>query len=924
MSTSCQSMKHRRTRRFLLFLGLTCGLWAQLQAQDTAVLGGRVSAASDGLPLEGVQVTIDRLSQSASTGRGGRYQLSGLPTGTVRVLFNYVGLAEVSREVALRAGDNRLDVAMEWEVFELDAFVVEGSAIGQARALNLQRSADTLSTIVSADAIGRFPDQNAAEALSRLPGISVERDQGEGRFVVVRGIDPNLNSVALDGVKLASPSAGERATLLDTIPTDTLQSIEVFKSTLPSQSGDSVGGYINIRTPSAFDDDARILRFGIQGNYSDLAGDWRGKVNGAFGQQFNEGKVGFMINASYEEREFGSDNKEADPWTVEEGGDGSSGYISEAIQFREYDLVRTRTGISANLEFKPSPEAYYFLRGSWNEYEDTEIRHRMILEDLEDFREIENDTFIADTAVAVREMKDRTENMRIMAASIGGENQIGQLKVDYRLSYSKAEEDTPFDLETVYEFTEDVGLRFTGTSGDLPAHEQLTGPSLTDPDNYDFDGVELASQLVGETDISGDVKLTYDFNQPTLRSVSFGGLFRTKEKTSDLEVFKNDDNPSQVDTLSGFVYANPRDTYRSGLPYISPDFSTFFRDNRAAFAMERDEVDSILEDFRSDEDVAAGFAMATLDLAGWQLIAGVRVENTRFKTSGYSFNDDRGDIFTVSASRDYTDVLPGLHLRKDFGADSVLRFSVNKTLSRPNFEQTIPNAEIEGDEVTVGNPLLDPLESFNVDLSFERYLRPLGLFSAAVFYKEIDNFIYEQVINGTFPGVGDAEITTFRNGPSGSILGLELAYQRQLNFLPAAFDGMSFYSNLTLVDSEADVLGPEEGDPTREVPFIKQSDWIANIALTYEKHGIFARLAYSYRDDYLDEVGEESIEDRYISNFGQLDLSLAYTVNQNVTVFANWVNITNEPLRANWDVSGRLSQFEEYGWSVNAGLKLVF
>lgn len=918
-------MKTRRKLPLQWIAALAGGvLILPIQAQAAANLSGTVLDGGNGLTLEGVQVRVEGSAAETVSQRGGSYQLSGLPTGPVTVRFNYLGLAELSRDIVLTEGGNRLDVALEWEVYELETFVVEGSVIGQARALNLQRSAETLSTMVSADAIGRFPDQNAAEALNRLPGVSVERDQGEGRFVVVRGIDPNLNSVSLDGVKLASPSTGERATLLDTIPTDTLQSIEVFKSTLPSQPGDSVGGYINIRTPSAFDDDGPIRRLSIQGNYADLVGDWRGKINGAYGQQFNDGRIGVMVSASFEERKFGSDNKESEPWFEETAGDGSAGYVSEEIAYREYDLQRTRTGVSANLEFKPAPGAQYYIRGSWNEYEDTEIRHQMIFEKMEDFREIEADSFVADTAEAVREMKDRTENMRLMAASLGGENTLGALTVTYRVAYSKAEEDTPSDFETVYAFADTVGLRFTGAAGALPAHAQLSGPSLTDPANYEFDGLELANQLVEETDYSGELNVSYSVEQPLLKSIDFGGLYRSKDKQSDLWVAKEDDNPGAVDTLEGFVYGSPRDPYASGLPYVSPEYSTYFRENIDAFAMEVDEVDSIVEDFESEEDITAGYAMVRLEVSGWQVITGLRIEHTQFSTDGYVYNDDTGDVAPISADNDYTHVLPGLHLRKDFGEDSVLRLSVNQTISRPNFEQTLPNAQIEGDEVTVGNPLLDPLEATNIDISFERYLRPLGLISAAVFYKDIDNFIYEQVIPGTYPGVGDAQITTFRNGPSGSILGLELAYQRQLNFLPAPLDGLSVYANLTFIDSEATVLGPEAGDPTRDVPFIKQSDWLANIALTYEKHGVFARLAYSYRDAYLDEVGGEPLEDRYMAAYGQLDLSTSYTINQNLSVFLNWMNITNEPLHAKWDVSGRLSQFEEYGWSVSTGVKLVF
>jgi len=910
-------MKFIRCYQYFAVAGLLFGTTLIAEAGD---IRGRVLESGSGLSLDGATVRVLGSDLRTTAGRGGFYELTGLPEGEATLEFGYLGLGRVQRTVEIGPGTTTLNVRMEGQVFELDAFEVNGTIIGQARALNLQRKSATLSNVVAADAIGRFPDQNAAEALGRLPGISIERDQGEGRFVVIRGIDPNLNSVAIDGVKLASPSTGERATLLDTIPSDTLQRLEVYKSSLPSQPGDSVGGFINIKTPSAFDDDRPIGRLSLQGNYSDLVGEWRGKVSGAYGKTFNDDTFGFMINASYEEREFGSDNMEADPFGEEDAEDGTSGFATGELQYREYDLVRTRTGVSANLEFRPTDDANYYLRGSWNEYEDTEIRHRHIIAP-DGFGTISEDSFSGIDSEVVQEMKDRTENMRIMAMSAGGMNRINDWTIDYRLSYSEAEEDTPFDFETVYLLNDVADIAFTRTTGSLPDHTQLAGPDFRDAANYDFDGIELASQLVTEEDFSGEVNFRYTVADNGLTAVQFGGLFRGKEKDSDLTIWKEDDNPGEVDTLAGFVYANPRDPYGSNAPFVSPGYTGFFNDNRAAFALEEDEVDSAVEDFESTEDVVAVYAMAEFLFNEWELIAGVRIEDTRFETSGTGYNDDTETFFALSAKNDYTDVLPGLHLRRALNEDLVLRFSANKTIARPNFEQTWPNAVIEGNEVEVGNPDLDPLESINFDASIEYYMEPLGLFSAALFYKDIENFIYAQTVFGSFRDIPDAEITTFRNGGSGDILGLELSYQKQLTDLPEPFDGLGVYANVTFTDSSADVLPAEDGDEGRTLDFIKQSEVIGNVALTYEKGGLFLRLAYTYRDDYLDEVGDGPVEDRYVKAHGQFDLSASYRINQNFTVYANWINLTDEPFEAYWGETGRLSQFEEYGWSANVGVK---
>lgn len=895
-----------------------------VHAQNTGQVQGRVLDGASGTYLDGASVVIEGTSIQTTSERGGQFTLTNVPAGSHTIRVQYLGFPTYSEPIAVTAGGvEKVDVRFGDGVVDLEPYVVHSSAMGQARALNIQKSSPTLANVVSADAIGQFPDQNAAEALSRLPGISVERDQGEGRFVVVRGIDPNLNSVAVDGVQLASPSAGARATLLDTIPTDNLQRLEVQKSVLPSMPGDSVGGYINIRTPSAYDYDSMVARLTMQANYSDLASAWKPKISGSYGDTFAEGKVGLMISASYEEREFGSDNNEAGPWEVEDGNDASEGLVTEAIEFREYNLKRVRTGISANLEFRPTAESQYFIRGSWNEYQDTEFRHAGIFEP-DGFTEIAGDSFVGVDTEFVREMKEREENMRIFAASIGGENTFGDFTVDYQVSLSSAEEDTPYDFETAYELNDTGNFRFTRTNTNHPGFIQLSGPAITDPDNYEFDGVVSASQIVDEDDLSGEINATYSMEESVLERIQFGLFARHKNKTSDLEEFESDGNPAAVETFSDFSTFNNRDPYQTGLPYVDQSYRDFFLENEPAFAMERAIGASDIEDFDSEEDIIATYLMGVFDLAGTEVVAGGRFEDTKFSTSGFIYNDDDESVTPNSARNDYNHFLPGLHVRRPFGENTVLRFSANQTISRPNFEQTIPGAEIEGDEVTVGNPLLDPLESTNLDLSVEYYIPPLGLVSAAIFYKDIKNFIYEQTLTGDFAGITDAEITTFLNGPSGDIKGIEFAVQQQLTFLPAPFDGLGLFANVAFIDGNAEVLPPEEGGETRRVPFVKQSDTVGNIALTYENRNFFFRVAGTFRSDYLDEVGAEPFEDRYIDDYFQVDVSSHYRINENFTVFANLLNITDEPLKAYWGESNRLSQFEEYGWSANGGIRWTY
>jgi TonB-dependent receptor len=192
------------------------------------------------------------------------------------------------------------------------------------------------------------------------------------------------------------------------------------------------------------------------------------------------------------------------------------------------------------------------------------------------------------------------------------------------------------------------------------------------------------------------------------------------------------------------------------------------------------------------------------------------------------------------------------------------------------------------------------------------------LISAGYFYKDIDNFIYTQTTDIGY------DLTTYHNGDSGYISGVEFSYQQKFSFLPSPLDGFSFLGSLTLSSSEADVLAPEAGDPVRTVDFVRQSDTVGIAALSYEKKGFFIRLSGSYRSSYLDEVGEDPVEDRYIDDHFQVDISSSYTFKDNYTVYLNVINLTDEPFKAYWGESERLSQFEEYGLTARMGFKFHF
>jgi len=906
---------NKHTKKFLTFISA----WLVATAMATASqIEGFVTDEASGSFLEGAVVKIPKLDKETNTNRRGYFEIKGVEPGLYTVEVRYVGAQTKTIEAQVGAdGSGLMEVPMDMNVYELTDFTVSSFQSASARAANLQRSSENLRDIVASDHFGQFADTNAAEALNRLPGVSVERDQGEGRFVVIRGIDPNLNSVSIDGIKLASPSSDGRATLLDTIPIEVLDTLEVTKAVLPNQPGDSIGGHINLRSPSAFDQEGRTINLTGTALYSDLVDETGYRFNGSFADTFGvEEQWGLFLTFVNSERTFGSDNVEADEWT--EAGN----LATPEIQYREYDLTRERTGVSANLEFQANTDSLFFFRTSYNNYKDTEVRYRSDSEFKGNFSNVTANSFTNDDIVSKLELKEREENMRIWVASIGGEQTINDWTIDYTLAMSQAEEDTPSDLEVVYENTSTYTGSVTRTNSYQPRVQP--DPSITNAANYDFDELTSGEQIVQETDLSAQANFKRDFDSDRLKYIQFGGLTRLKEKTSD---FDEQEAASDfgIETADLFQTTGTRNPFNNPLPYL--DTSIFdYAENNLAF---NDRVyESRIEDYESNENVFAAYLMASFDLGEWNLIVGARVEHTEFETSGFEGDGDSKIITgTNSFDKNYTNFLPGIHFRREFREDLILRASWTNTIARPTFGQTSP-AIVEGDpgEFELGNPDLDPYEAMNWDLSVQYYSQDYGNFGAALFYKQIDNFIYSQEFSGAAAAAivaGATQAETFANGDSGKILGLELSYSKQFSGLPGVLSGLSLDTNLTLTDSEADAERPGGGG-LATTPFIKQSDLIGSVSLAWEWNRYFVRLSGSYRDEYLDQLGEDEFEDRYVDDYFQVDLYSSVQILDNVNLFLEVNNLTNEPFRAYWKGSGRMAQYEEYGISGAIGVRASF
>jgi TonB-dependent receptor len=927
-------------RLALLLAGLALALTAAAQSESGS-LDGKITDATKGMPLTGAIVTIEGSGLEVSTDRAGEFYFSGVPAGDRQVRVSYLGFAPQSFAVTIVAGQRaHLDAKLGEDVVQLETLHVEGQRVGQARALNQERAADSLKNIVAADAMGRFPDQNAAEALARISGITLERDQGEGRFVLVRGIDPNLNMTTLNGVVVPSSEGNERTINLDVIPSDSLASIEVSKSNTPDMEGGAIGGTVDLRTQSAFDEKGRVLAGSLSLQYNRLRDEIAsGKADFRYANQFRDGTVGLTFGGSYQRRDFSTLNVEASKPALTNSPSGGQFYLPSKYTLKDYHPVRDRAGFNAALEFKPSADDYLYVRTFYSYFSDNENDGQLVFATGKGTVS----ALGADQAtVAVNKTdiksKSRKQTSDLASLAVGGEHTRGDLHWDWMGSFAYGAEETPFQIESEFLNTKNDTTTLSIDSSDIyrPVITQTAFTNkgdLSSPAGYFLDNLEVETKQAHENQWAFLANVQKD-----AQIAGHPGFWKAgvKYRIASKHYDKNDyeyGNPALA--FATFADRSPYPYFRPGgqdyLTFKWTDLKNYFKAHGGEFELKEEDtaIASVEDDFDSDENVLAGYVMGKVKAGKSTWLAGVRVEQTFFKTSGFESNYDVDGDFTgatrVSKSHDYANILPSINYHYDFSDRLVFRASATRSLSRPKLEDSAYRRAVDrsAEEVEEGNPDLKPYQATNLDASLTYYMPHLGLLSAGLFYKDIEDFVFTQFI-----GNGDAatgfDLSAPQNGDRASITGLELSWQQQFAFLPAPFDGFGVYTNVTLTDSDS-TLGGDGPRAGEKFPFVHQSKTIANVALFYEKNGWFVRLAGNYRSSDLEEIGGVATEDLYVESHFQLDLTSRYEFTPRCSVFFNVTNLNNAPYRVYFGGNAHtLSQSEYYRYAAEAGMQWRF
>ena len=944
-----------------------------------ANISGKVTGSSSGDFLPGANVMLDGTNYGTSSDRFGNYKIGGVPEGDYTLKVTYVGYADFSDSVTVGSDDVMVDVSLDVDYVSMEGVNVTGLSQGQAKALSQQKSAGNIKNVVSRDQMEKFPDQNVADVLQRLPGVALESDHGEGRYVQIRGAEASLNTTTINGVKVPSPE-DVRKISLDIIPSYSLGSVEVTKAITPDMDADAIGGHVNLITKNAFDYDGQFMEAKVAGGHRPLYGKSGSMGAFTYGNQFMDGNLGLIVSGSYEFNDMKTDNIELE-WndkyeTVSDVVDSeedetyvvdeTDGVIINDMQLKNYSLSRERVGVTTSLDYKLANDSKLYLNFISNTYTDNENRNRLryrfdksVDEETpgSGYSNVTSTAGTANLARIARELKSRSSISKINSFSLGGDHALGKLGLDWAFTKSYAEElrdpsvNAEFivkDINMAYEFTDNNHPQITSfTDEDGAAFDQH------DLSKYELDAIELEGNYIPNKKspngnlVSGeDQVIAFNMSMPLSigggnGEVKLGAKLSKKDKKSDksgAEVWEWDGDDDLI--MQGFNMDIEGEDYMDG-NYVHTNGLDVkkIRDHMSkylgSYAILPMYEDAILETWDATEDIAAFYGMADMRFGKVNFIGGARMEKTSSTYNSWAgavedAEDNEGTIdeslaayFTAQkVTKEYTNVLPMAHVRYEVNDQALVRVAYTETIARADFAALVPFIATDGDDAEAGNPELESAHSQNIDIMLEYYPAGLGVFSFGYFSKSIDNYIYTSTlqdvsIRGGFKVYDEVSMPV--NGENATLSGWEMNFVKNLDFLPGPLSNLSLYFNYTSTDSEADYGGNRE-----KSTFPGQAPSTGNLSFAYETSKLTARFSQSIADQYLVEVGGDKDEDIYYDPANRLDLSLSYNLNNKITLFADMLNITNVPHVYFMGDASKPVEKEVYGSTIKIGTNYRF
>ncbi|MBM0105180.1 TonB-dependent receptor [Steroidobacter sp. S1-65] len=888
----------------------------------------------------------------------------------------------------------------------LEEVVVTGIRGSLSESAEIKHSSNSILDSISSEDLGKFPDSNVAESLQRIPGVAIDRSDGEGRFVTVRGFGPEFNNVLLNGRTFASDNEG-REFSFDLLAAELIAGADIYKSAVASVPDGGIGATINVRTPRPLDLGGFNAIVSGKGMYEEVSEDVAPQGFALLSDVFADGKFGILGAVSYQERKSLINfirNSGYLPRSIV--GPPSAPLFTNVFAPRNLDVGqetqdRKRRGVNITAQYRPADDLTLTLDGLYNKF-DVESSMRSLGSWFEPSNYTaatidDNRTVTSLTTNGNADFIAEADNRYVTTRALGfnmewqASDAIG---LDADVAWSESENDaggknyfTVIGVATPYSFTQASGSGFPSVFG--------YSSSLTDPNVGRTHLAQRSGDDQREQVVESKLKLEWSPEGDFLEAARIGALLTRREK--ETRSIATDGNITCLycgyPTLTDPGLLRPLDlgSFLGGGGSVPKRFQTY--DPEAYFAfLESAQAAAALDAARGvapgtsaaalaqaggfvavpqsssysiDEDVLAGFVEfdfgGTLGSMPWFLNLGVRYSRTEIDAAGQQlelidilpvagdptiyqgvFAND-GDPQPTRRSSSYNDVLPSLNFKLELTPEIVGRFSASRTLSRPQVQDLAPRTNIDtlrpaSLAASGGNPDLKPYTADNYDVSLEWYPDRTTMLSAALFYKDVKDFIVQTRADETFtiinsgnlpvgglitgPNEARFSVRRPRNLDNATVRGAELNLVYSFTNLPGWLSGFGTQLNATFVESNV-AFAPESDTVSFALEGLGDS---RNATLFYEYQRIGVRVAYNWRDGFLEQLvtSGQGGDPVYRRTYEQMDLRLSFMLTDQVQTFLEGTNVLGEEIITTGRFDNQVLSYIDTGARWALGLRATF
>lgn len=833
----------------------------------------------------------------------------------------------------------------------LEEVVVSGIRGSVQQSLEDKRSAATVVDVITAEDIGKLPDNNVAESLSRVPGVQITRRDGDGSTFTVRGI--SQNRLEINGRTFIGPSdSGQPA--LEALNPEILSGLEVIKSPSADMTEGALGAIVNLKTKRPLDMDPLVVSGKLDGVYGNQADEFGYRTSALVSKAFLNETLGVLVSGAYTDAKTTGYLFDTVGWTRTNAIDVTGDGVADPNQFRPNRLMQTtvdrqdkRLTLNGALQFRPTDHAEFLLEGTYSDLD----RARL----LNQFQGLLNNNAVGARADADGTITSATFNNIVLRPltydvptnfetySIGASGKISteddRLTFTADVSYSEGtgNDGTPGEPFTYVIVPRagrvvNVGYDVAGGGFDVPNINYTANYDINDPAQYQLLSIFDGEGIRENEGYDGRLDVDYRIDAGPLSVLEAGvryehtELFSAQPQYLPLAVNllagrdTNGDGILTVNELPGLDYGNQHTGgYYSGESGSYPrNFLTGNVDKdvaRREFGLPALTLFGPITQGPTsvkavEEESSAAYGKANFEgefgSKTFRSNVGLRYVRTDRVASGYLSATQ-----PLRSESKFEHWLPSGNLAVDLTPDLILRAAAAKVLARPNLVDVGPGftPNTTNNTGSRGNPELKPFEATQYDLTLEWYFGTASILSGALFRKDIESFTVVTVTQEFVPGFSERfglfNISQPQNGKDGVVEGFEINYQQAFTFLPGLWSNFGVQANYTYADSETPLID-ELTQSQLPLPGLSEDSY--SLIGYYEDDRFSARLAYTHRSEYLFQVQQAvNAGSRFNDDFGQLDASASYNINDHVRLTIEAQNLTKAINRQYDGVSTRLS-----------------